>query len=88
MAGDHRSPGANVVNVLLSFGVIEISTFAPLKKTGAPPTRWNARTGEFTPPGRMSEACENRVSEFLVMEIQLILIRSLVSLSASAKGGC
>ena len=40
---------------------------AALEETGAPPTRWNARTGELTPPGKTSQARENRVSEVLVM---------------------
>jgi len=35
-----------------------------------------------------SKVILNKVSEFLVMEIQLILIRLLVSLSATAKSGC
>ena len=65
MAGDHWSPGADIVNVTLPFCVTKDKRLRRAqRKTGAPPTRWNARTGELTPPGKMSQARENGGFQF------------------------
>ena len=56
VAEDHRSPGAEVVDIAVAVGVGELGALGTSMKGGAPPTARKARTGELTPPGKKRSA--------------------------------
>ncbi len=63
VADQHRTPGADQVDVLVAVDVGEPRSRADRMKRGVPPTASNARTGEFTPPGITARARSNIARE-------------------------
>ncbi len=51
VAQQQRSPGADVIDVLVAIHVEDVAPSPRARNGGLPPTLRNARTGEFTPPG-------------------------------------
>ena len=61
VADDHRSPGADVVDVAVAVDVEQVRRpRRAATKNGSPPTDLKARTGELTPPGIRRWARANR----------------------------
>ena len=61
MAMNHGPKAPYIVNKLSIGSIIKVAPWAPVNKSGSPPTDWKARTGEFTPPGIRVCAVSNSV---------------------------
>ena len=64
VAVDHRPPRTDVVDERVAVDVGDAGAVARAMKCGVPPTALKARTGEFTPPGRIVTARAKSFADF------------------------